>query len=322
MMKFSLFLLSLIVFSLGCGQKSTDLQDGAVPPDTKLFENGMKYLKKGAFVKCRLAFQTLINTYPDSEYTPVSFLSIADSFYREGRASNLLQAESQYKDFIIFYPTHEMADDAQLKVAAINFRLMHAPDRDPTYSRKALAELRKFLKDYPDSPLAPTAREVVWEVEENLAKGVRMKGDFYYKKSRFEASSKRYEEVVRDYKNFSQTDIILYFWADSLEKKGNVDQAASIYERLAREFPFSPYHKKAIEKLTVLEREIPLIDEVAAKRHLSNIRPEEGFSFLDPIRNVVETFSGGKDIYEVARQRAEKREEEQISEGRTGENNQ
>ena len=81
-------------------------------------------------------------------------------------------------------------------------------------------------------------------------------------------------------------------------------------------------HKKAIEKLTVLEREIPLIDEVAAKRHLSNIRPEEGFSFLDPIRNVWETFSGGKDIYEVARQRAEKKEEEQISEGRTGENNQ
>ncbi len=314
MMKSRVVLLFLaVVIAVGCGQKSADLQDGAVPPDTTLFENGMKYLKKNQFIKARLAFQTLINTYPDSEFTPISFLSIADSFYREGGTSNLTQAEAQFKDFIIFYPTHEMADDAQMKVAAINFRLMRAPDRDPTNSKKAMLELRKFLRDYPDSPLAPTAREVLWEVEENLAYGVRMKGDFYYKKQRFEASSKRYEEVVRDYKNFSGTDATLYSWADSLERKGSVDQAATIYERIAREFPFSEYHEKAIEKLTVLERDVPQVDQAAAERHLANQRPVEGFSFFDPIRNVWKTFTGGTDIYELARQRAEERENQELA---------
>ncbi len=314
MMKSRVVLLFLVVvIAVGCGQKSADLQDGAVPPDTTLFENGMKYLKKNQFIKARLAFQTLINTYPDSEFTPISFLSIADSFYREGGTSNLTQAEAQFKDFIIFYPTHEMADDAQMKVAAINFRLMRAPDRDPTNSKKAMLELRKFLRDYPDSPLAPTAREVLWEVEENLAYGVRMKGDFYYKKQRFEASSKRYEEVVRDYKNFSGTDATLYSWADSLERKGSVDQAATIYERIAREFPFSEYHEKAIEKLTVLERDVPQVDQAAAERHQANQRPVEGFSFFDPIRNVWKTFTGGTDIYELARQRAEERENQELA---------
>ena len=316
----ALSLFSVVAF--GCGQKSADLQESAVPPDTALFENGMKYLQKNSFIKSRLAFQTLVNTYPDSEFTPISFLSIADSYYREGGTSNLLQAEVQFKDFIIFYPTHEMADDAQMKVAAINFRLMSAPDRDPTYSKKAMSELRKFLRDYPDSPLAPTAREVLWEVEENLATGVRMKGDFYYERSRYEASSKRYEEVVRDYKNFSGTDVTLYFWGDSMEKKGSVDQAATIYERIAREFPFSTYHEKAIEKLTVLERDIPPVDEAAAERHLSNQKPVDGFSLFDPIRNVWRTFGGGKDIYEVARQRAEKKEEQLLSEDTEGGDNQ
>ncbi len=315
------FLLLVLVVAAGCGQKSADLQEAAVPPDTKLFENGMKYLKKNQYIKSRLSFQTLINTYPDSEFTPISFLSIADSYYREGGTSNLLQAEAQYKDFMIFYPTHEMADDSQMKVAAINFRLMRAPDRDPTNSRKAMVELRKFLRDFPDSPLAPTAREVLWEVEENLAVGVQMKGDFYYQKERFEASSKRYEEVVRDYKNFSGTDVTLYFWADSLEKKGSVDQASTIYERIAREFPFSQYHEKAIEKLTVLEREVPQVDQAAAERHLANQRPAESFSFFDPIRNVWKTFTGGKDIYEVARQKAEERENQQLSSDTNGGNN-
>ncbi len=306
-------LLLVLVVAAGCGQKSADLQEAAVPPDTTLFENGMKYLGKNQYIKSRLAFQTLINTYPDSEFTPISFLSIADSYYREGGTSNLLQAEAQYKDFIIFYPTHDMADDSQMKVAAINFRLMRAPDRDPTNSRKAMIELRKFLRDYPDSRLAPTAREVLWEVEENLALGVRMKGDFYYKKERFEASSKRYEEVVRDYKTFSETDVTLYFWADSLEKKGSVDQASTIYERIAREFPFSRYHEKAIEKLTVLEKNVPQVDQAAAERHLANQRPAGDFSLFDPILNVWKTFTGGKDIYEVARQRAEAREDRELS---------
>ena len=215
-----------------------------------------------------------------------------------------------------------MADDSQMKVAAINFRLMRAPDRDPTNSRKAMMELRKFLRDYPDSPLAPTAREVLWEVEENLALGVGMKGDFYYKKKRFEASSKRYEEVVRDYRNFSGTDATLYSWADSLEKKGSIDQAATIYERIAREFPFSQYHEKAIEKLTLLEREVPHVDQAAAERHLANQRPVEAFSFFDPIRNVWKTFTGGQDIYEVARQRAEERENQELSSDTNGGNHQ
>ena len=179
------FLFLVLAVAAGYGQKSADLQEAAFPPDTTLFENGMKDLGKNQYIMSRLALaeirlsstpiQTLINTYPDSEFTPISFLSIADSYYREGGTSNLIRAEAQYKAFIIFYPTHEMADDSQMKVVAINFRLMRAPDRDPTNSRKAMVELGKFLRDYPDSPLAPTAREVLRELEENLAVGERMK---------------------------------------------------------------------------------------------------------------------------------------------------
>ncbi len=166
--KFGLLVLALALFS-ACGQKSADLQESAQSPDKTLYENGMKYFEKSYYIKARLAFQTLINTYPDSEYTPASFLAIADSYYKEGGTENLLQAEAQYKDFIIFYPNHEMADDAQLKVAAINVRLMKPSDRDPTYARKAEVEFKKFLENFPDSELAPTAQEFLREVQENRA---------------------------------------------------------------------------------------------------------------------------------------------------------
>ncbi len=168
-------LLALVAVSLlaGCGQKSAGLQEGAVAPDKVLFENGMKFFEKNQYIKSRRSFQTLINTYPDSEYTAVSFLSIADSYYEEAGRDNLLQARAEYKDFIIFYPLHEMADDARKKIAAINLRLTKSHDRDPTHAQNAEVELKKFLDEFPNSELAPTAREFLREVQETLANGIQ-----------------------------------------------------------------------------------------------------------------------------------------------------
>ena len=62
--RFFIFCLMLIG-SWGCSQKSAKLQKSVVPPDKTLFETGSEYLEKSQFIKARLAFQTLINTYPD-----------------------------------------------------------------------------------------------------------------------------------------------------------------------------------------------------------------------------------------------------------------
>ncbi len=291
----------------GCGQKSAGIQEGAAAPDTQLFETGMEYLQKNQFIKARLAFQTLINTYPDSEYTPTSFLSIADSYYAEGGTENLLQAEAQYKDFLIFYPTHEMADDAQLKIAAINYRLMKPYDRDPTAARKAEVEFKRFLQNYPDSELTPTAREALREVEETLARRDQEIGDFYMKRKSYGAAEARYKEVLLKYPEYSYMDVTLYRLGQSLENRGQVTEAAVYYQQLVKEYPFSPYFEAAREKLILLEQPVPEVDQQAAARHLAN-RREDSFSLMDPIRTVWQTFTGRPDIYEIARKRAEQRQ--------------
>ncbi len=291
---------------LACGQKSADLQEGTVAPDTVLFENGMKYLDKSQYIKARIALQTLINAYPDSEFTPIAFLSIADSYYQEGGTENLLQAEAAYKDFIIFYPTHEMADDAQMKIIAVNIRLMRAPDRDPTYARKAQTELERLLQDYPDSELVPAALEYRREVHENLATGIQIKGNFYYDRSSYLAAESRFKEVLDKFPAYSATDETLYKLGKSLEELGRIEEASTFYVRLAREFPFSSYYDDARQKLVLLEKEVPEVDEAAAERNLAN-RVEEDFNIMGPIVSVWRAFAGRPDPYEEARRRAEER---------------
>lgn len=300
----ALIAIGLAVIFSGCGQKSAGLQEGAVAPDTQLFENGMTYLEKNQYIKSRLSFQTLINTYPDSEYTPASFLAIADSYYEEGGTENLLQAESQYKDFLIFYPTHEMADDAQLKIAAINYRLMKPYDRDPTNAKKAEVEFKRFINNFPDSELAPTAREALREVEYTLAQHDNEIGKYYYKKRSWTAAEGRFKDVIEKYDSYGDLDLTLFMLAKSLEEAGRVTEATVYYAQVAREFPFSKHFEEAKEILVLLEQEVPEVDETVAAERESN-RRVENFSVMDPLRSVWQVFTGRPDIYEIARKRAE-----------------
>src|SRR6185312_7466426 len=63
--------------------KSTS-QDNTAEPDKILYKRAMDDLKRGRQEVARLSLQTLINTYPDSEYLAKAKLAIADSYYKEG----------------------------------------------------------------------------------------------------------------------------------------------------------------------------------------------------------------------------------------------
>ena len=80
----------------GCfGKKEKKQPDtgASAEPDKVLYERAMEDLRKGRHIVGRLTLQTLINTYPDSEYLAKAKLAIADSYYKEGGTAGLTQAE-------------------------------------------------------------------------------------------------------------------------------------------------------------------------------------------------------------------------------------
>jgi len=63
--------------------KSTSA-DNTAEPDKVLYDRAIEDIKHGRQEVGRLSLQTLINTYPDSEYLAKAKLAIADSYYKEG----------------------------------------------------------------------------------------------------------------------------------------------------------------------------------------------------------------------------------------------
>ncbi len=190
---------------------------------------------------------------------------------------------------------------------------MKIPGRDSTYAIKAERELKNFLQKYPESELAPTAREFLWEVQENLAQGIQQVGDFYFGRNSHLASESRYKSLLENYPDYSKLDQTLFRLSQSLENLGRIEEASVYYSRVVSEYPFSEFAGNAEQRLILLERPVPPVDPVAAAKNEAKLRPGKGFSVMAPLRGMKEVFTGREDPYEVARRRVEEREEQEES---------
>jgi outer membrane protein assembly factor BamD len=85
--------------------------------DTVLFAQAQKALSKSNFAEARTLLTNLIDTYPDSGYVPRAKLSIADSWYSEHAFKH---AESEYRDFITFFPNRPEVAEAQRRINSIH----------------------------------------------------------------------------------------------------------------------------------------------------------------------------------------------------------
>jgi len=306
-----LFLLSV----WGCGQKGAKLQKSVVPPDKTLYETGSEYLKKSQYIKARLAFQTLINTYPDSDMAAESYLAIGDSFYSEGGTENLLQAEDQYKNFIIFFPTSPKAADAQMKIISANMKMMRAPDRDQQNSYKAEQAIKKMLEQFPDSDYIPIAKQYLNEVQESLAQSDFGVGQFYTERGNYLGAKSRFRDIVDKYPNYSAMDDAYYRLAEALMKTQNPDEAAIYYGRIASGYPFSKHFDEAKDRLKSLGKPIPAVDTQLAALNESRLKPSEGFSPLRPFISFAEAlgFKGPPDRYVYAKKVVEEKRAEEAA---------
>ncbi|HEY7616417.1 MAG TPA: outer membrane protein assembly factor BamD, partial [Terriglobales bacterium] len=249
---------------------------GSKQPDKVLFDRAMDAMKHNRFDVARMTLQTLINTYPDSEYIARAKLAVGDSWYAEGGTTALTQAELEYKDFITFFPNMPEAAEAQLKIANIHYQQMEKPDRDFTHARRAEDEYRQLILQFPDSKLIPEAKQRLLEVQEVLAQREFLVGRFYYLRQSYPAAIARLQSVVDRYPLFSGADEALYMLGQSYEgqianirasrlaevnKSKIIEQfaksAASSYSRIVTRYPVTARAEDAKKRLQALHQPVP-----------------------------------------------------------------
>jgi outer membrane protein assembly factor BamD len=242
--------------------KSTSA-DNTAEPDKILYDRALHDIKRGRHEVGRLGMQTLINTYPDSEYLAKAKLSIADSYYKEGGTANMTQAINGYKDFIVFFPFLQESSYAQLQVAMAHYRQMEKPDRDRSQAKAAEDEFQTFLQKYPKDPLASQAQQRLREVQEILAEGDYRIGYYYYVKGDRRAAAARLIAVAKRYPLYSKSDKTLWMLGDIFEKSERKDVASLYYAQIVRNYPLSGLSGRSKDKLKSFGVPVPQPDPKA-----------------------------------------------------------
>jgi len=264
-------LLGTMLIAAGCTNKNVKnpiANLDSKQPDKVLYDRAMDAMKHGKYDVARLSLQTLINTYPDSEYVARAKLAIGDSWYAEGGSAAWTQAESEYKDFQTFFPNMPEAAEAQMKIANIHYKEMEKPDRDYTHAKRAEDEYRQLILQYPDSKLVPEAKARLLEVQEVLAEREYLIGHFYFVRESWPAAIARLKSLVDTYPLYSGADDALYELGESYQKEVDVLRASRLTEQQKGDL-IKKYTQQAVDAYTRIVTRYPLEPRVAdAKKRL------------------------------------------------------
>ena len=270
--KMGIAALAAVVLTGGCGfhrkKYENPITKDTEQPDKVLFDKSIADIEKGRYEVARLTLNTLINTYDSSEYLAKAKLAIADSWMRQSGAEGYAQAEAEFKDFQLFYPTMEEAPEAQSKICEIHIRQMEKADRDPNNALRAEQECRDLLTKYPNSKFAPATQQRLREIQETLAQAEMVAGDYYYNKGALAAATNRLTGLVGQYPLYSRAAEALWMDGNAYSRLGTRfrDKAGDAYTRIVRDYPLSPYADQAKKKLQELELPIPEADPAAVAR--------------------------------------------------------
>ena len=278
-------------------------------PDKQLYDKAMAQIKSGHFDVARLDLNTLLSTYPDSQYQMRAKLAIADAWYREGGSAALAQAEQEYKDFITFFPNAPEAAEAQMRVGDIYFKQMDVPDRDYSKAEHAEEEYRTMLKQYPDAPkeILAEAQQKLRDVQEVLAQREADIAGYYASHEDWPAALARYETVHETYPQYSHMDDVLIGIGDADEAEARIarnavacapnlppgtqcmpegaksaleqeydKKAADAYREVVLKHSAAPHMEFAKERLAEMNQPIPrpTPEEVAASEKLEGSRAQ------------------------------------------------
>jgi outer membrane protein assembly factor BamD len=216
------------------------------------FQRGEEEYAKRKYQKARTYFSHVYENFPNDPLGRRALLRVADSYFAQGDAVNLVEAQYKYRDFINRYPGSDRADYAMLQIAMVSYKQMDKPDRDQQKTNEALEKFDEMLRAYPKSSLRPEAEKRRQDVLDRLAKHEHIVARFYMKRKTYLAAINRLNGIVEKYPNYRDRDAVFYDLGTSLAAMGRKAEARLYFERVLSEFPKSDYAPRARRKLDSL----------------------------------------------------------------------
>ena len=166
------------------------------PELSQLINRALKYYRKGFWEMAEEAFRAIRDRYPDTPYALWAELKLADcKFY----SKNYLEAIVLYEEFEKLHPTNEAIPYVIFQIGTCYYKLMLSPDRDQSFTKKAIENYERLIDRFPDSPYTQEARKRIRECRERLGAHELYVAKFYFRTKRWRAAYWRLLYLLQTY---------------------------------------------------------------------------------------------------------------------------
>jgi outer membrane protein assembly factor BamD len=220
-----------------------------LPPAAKLYEDGERELGRGRYDAAREDLRKIVERFPDSSLVPETRFLIGESYYREEEYERAIR---EFEAFMSLYPAHRIADLVQYRLARSYFDGMPTVERDQAVTAKAVTELQKLVKQYPESRYAPDAIVKIEVCRLRLAQKELWVADYYVRRGHWLAAIQRYDVILKEYARTAAAPQALFQKADALLRLQRTDEADSALRRLVEQYPDSEWARRAKQRQTSL----------------------------------------------------------------------
>ena len=246
-------LVGLLLLASGC----TTLADffrqrpQALPPASELYAEGENQLNRSRYEEARTAFRKVAERHPQSTYAPRARFLVGEAFYREGQFDRAIQ---EFEAFMAFYPRHQIADLVQFRLSMSYYDQMKPVEQDQEITRKAMGAFRVLVREYPESRYAADALAKVDICRGRLAQKELWVAAYYINQGNPGAARQRLEKVVKEYPRTLVIPEALFRLGEVYSGDGRVEDSQRMYRRLADEYPYTEWGKRAAQRLQTATR--------------------------------------------------------------------
>ncbi|MBW2466020.1 MAG: outer membrane protein assembly factor BamD [Deltaproteobacteria bacterium] len=157
---------------------------------------GLDHFEHGKYYKALKSFETLLSSYPFSDYSLLAELKTADSNYY---LKNYEEAVLQYLDFEEHHPTNEAIPYVMFQIGMCYYEQIDTIDRDVANAVNAINAFSKLLRAFPDSPYQDETETRIKAATNFLAYHEYFVASFYERTGAYEEAEARLEYLLKQY---------------------------------------------------------------------------------------------------------------------------
>jgi outer membrane protein assembly factor BamD len=153
---------------------------------------------------------------------------------------NRLEAARDFRRVSDETPTHPLAPRALLRVGDAHAALWRRPELDPTYGQSALATYQELLNRYPDSDVAPEAREKIARLNDLFADKAFRAARYYLRLKAYDSAIIYLRDLLATYPQSAVAPQALLQLIRAYRSLGYLEDVRETCEYLRRFHPDTP----------------------------------------------------------------------------------